>query len=267
MKRALSAKDKQGIALIAGVLILLLIAFAANYSLSGKQRPDDLNCVSPITRKTVVVIDRSDKTPRQTVDEVAARIRNYVSEQAQENELISIYEVTAGATTSLSPVFQSCVPRKDGNDLYEHRRSIQKFYENKFVKPLSEVLTRPATTSESSPIAEVLTDLSASEAMRSQSTRLMVFSDMLQNSRNGSLYGCTNAREAISTYRTNKSGSIVRPEFKNTAVELHLIPREGLPSAAVQCRSGFWTWFFGDSSGDGSGLDFKPLPGGAPVNG
>jgi hypothetical protein len=131
---------------------------------------------------------------------------------------------------------------------------------------LAEALKRPATTSETSPVAEVLTDLSASDVMQSPSTRLMVFSDMMQNSGNGSLYGCRDGRSAIAAYKRSKSGSIERPTFRNTSVELHLIPREGFDPAVVQCRMRFWTWFFGNNEGSGAGVEFLPLPGGAAVN-
>lgn len=263
----LSTKDKQGLGLFAIVVAALVGAMAVNYSLSGREKPDDRNCLSDIARKTVIVIDRSDETPRQTVDEIAARISNYVSGSAQENELVAIYEVSEGARTELSPVFSACVPRKDGNDLYEHRASIKKFYEKRFAKPLADALNRPATTSDSSPVAEVLTDLSASDVMQSTNTRLMVFSDMMQNSSNASLYGCRDGRSAIAAYKRGRSGSIDRPGFRNTSVELHLVPREGLDPAAVQCRARFWTWFFGNNEGSGGGVEFRPLPGGAAVNG
>lgn len=263
----LSAKDKQGFGLIAVVAAVLIGAMGFNYSLSGREKPDEKNCLSSIARKTVIVIDRSDATPRQTVDEIAARIRNYVSGSAQENELVAIYEVSEGARTELSPIFSACVPKKDGNDLYEHRASIKKFYEQRFAKPLADALSRPATTSDSSPVAEVLTDLSASDVMQSSSTRLMVFSDMMQNSSNSSLYGCRDGRSAVAAYKRSRSGSIDRPEFRNTSVELHLVPREGLDPAAVQCRARFWTWFFGNNEGSGDGVEFRPLPGGAAVDG
>lgn len=252
---------------MAGVCVLTLAAIAANYSLSGKEKPDEQNCVSPVIRKTVIVIDRSDDTPAQTIAEIGARVRNYINGSAQENELISIFEVSSQSATALKPVFSSCVPRKDGNDLYEHRAAIQKFYKVHFEKPLEAALQRPASTSDSSPIAEVISDLSASDAMRSPASHLMVFSDMLQNSGNGSLYGCTSGETAIAEYRRRKSGSIERPTFSNTSVELHLVPRDGLPPAAVQCRAQFWTWFFGDNSGTGAGVEFRPLPGGASING
>ena len=67
-------------------------------------KPDEnTNCLSNIARKTVIVIDRSDDTPKQTVAEIAARIRNYVSSSAQENELVSIFEVTANAYIGVPP--------------------------------------------------------------------------------------------------------------------------------------------------------------------
>jgi hypothetical protein len=262
---SLSRKDKHGLVLIGAVLAALLALFAVNYQLSNKPKADERNCIVPVTDKTVILIDRSDDTPTQTLDEIVARIKDYVATRAAQNELISIFEITPTSRTRLSPVFSSCLPQKDGNDLYQNRRAIQKFFEERFEAPLDAALAKPPSRSNTSPISEVITDLAASEHLNAAHSRLMVFSDLMQNSDNTSLYGCTSSSDAIAHFRQKRAGAIERPTFKNTSVELHVIPREGIGEATVACRNGFWAWFFGDNEGDGAGLELKPLPGGARV--
>lgn len=262
---ALSKKDKQGFMLIGGVVLLVSLLFLANYQHSNRPKLDDRSCAATIDRSTAIVIDRSDDTPSQTLDEIVARTRQFVSERAQEGELISLFEISSASRTNLKPVFSECLPQKDGDDLYENRRKIQRYFSERFAKPLEQALARPPAKSASSPISEALIDLSASEYLNGRSNRLIVFSDLMQNSPNASLYGCSSAEHAIAEFRSRRAGAIERPTFHNTAVELNVVPREGLGSETVACRAGFWAWFFGDDEGLDAGLTTSMLPGGARV--
>ncbi len=262
---ALSKKDQQGLMLIAGVIALVVAALAFGYHKSNAPKLDERSCPADIARSTAILIDRSDDTPAQTIDEIIARTKRFVTEQAQEGELVSLFELSAGSRTRLEPVFSACVPQRDGNDLYENRRKIQRVFGERFAKPLGAALTAKAVKSDTSPISEAITDLSASQYLGAPANRLIVFSDMMENSANVSLYGCTSAKSAVAGFRAHRSGAIERPTFRNTAIELHIIPREGIGPATVACRDGFWAWFFGDDSGPEAGLTSRMLPGGARI--
>ncbi len=261
----LSKKDKQGFLLIAGVAVLVLALFVANYQRSNKPKLDERSCSADIARSTTVVIDRSDDTPSQTLDEILARTKRFVSEHAQEGELVSLFEISGSSRTSLKPVFSACLPQRDGNDLYENRRKIQRYFDERFAKPLDQALAHPPVRSESSPISEAIIDLSASQYLAAPANRLIVFSDLLQNSPNASLYRCSSAKAAIADFKSHRAGAIERPSFRNVAIELNVIPREGLARDVVACRDGFWAWFFGDDDGPEAGLTTKMLPGGARI--
>ncbi|WP_257540741.1 hypothetical protein [Sphingobium sp. CFD-1] len=261
----LSKKDQQGLWIIVGVVVLMAVAFAGNYRLSNKPKPDERNCISPIVDKTAIILDRSDDTPKQTIDEILSRISGYVNDGAKTNELVSIFEISQASRTGLTPVFEACTPQKDGNDLYENRRAIQRFYKDKFQNPLEKALNRKASISEMSPIAEAVIDLSVSKFLDAKSNKLIIFSDLMQNSENTSIYGCLSDEDVIGNFREKRAGAVERPTFKNTSIQLNIIPREGLGKAAVACRDRFWMWFFGDNSGPHAGLETKYLPGGARV--
>ena len=260
-----SKKDQQGLLLIAGVVVLVLVALTFSYEQSNKPRLDGRSCPASIARSTAIVIDRSDDTPSQTLDEILARTKRFVTETAQQGELVSLFEISGASRTSLKPMFSACVPQRDGNDIYENRRKIQRTFSETFAKPLEALLAANPTKSDSSPISEAVIDLSASEYMSAPVNRLIVFSDMLQNSDNASLYGCTSRKTAIDAFRQHRAGAIERPSFRNTVVELNVIPREGLGKETVTCRDGFWAWFFGDNEGADAGLTLKMLPGGARI--
>lgn len=261
----LSKKDKQGLLLIAGVALLVLALFVANYQRANKPKLDDRSCSADIARSTVIVIDRSDDTPSQTLDEILARTKQFVSDRAQEGELVSLFEISGSSRTSLKPVFSACLPQRDGNDLYENRRKIQRYFDERFAKPLDQALAHPPARSATSPISEAIIDLSASQYMASPANRLIVFSDLLQNSPNASLYRCSSAKTAVADFRSHRAGAIERPNFRNTSIELNVIPREGIGHDVVACRDGFWAWFFGDDEGPEAGLTTKMLPGGARI--
>jgi hypothetical protein len=55
------------------------------------------------------------------------------------------------------------------------------------------------------------------------------------------------------------------PTFKNTAITLDFIPREGIGQNTLRCRTGFWAWFFGDNEGTNASLTPDYLPGGARI--
>lgn len=265
MMAKFSKKDQQGFVIIAGVLAVLLAVFIIGYQLSNKPKLDDRSCSATIVRSTAIVIDRSDDTPSQTLDEIVARTKQFVAERAEQGELVSLFEISGASRTDLKPVFSACVPQRDGSDIYENRRKIQRQFADRFTTPLDTALAGKPVKSDSSPISEAVTDLSASKYLAAPANRLIVFSDMLQNSDNASLYRCTSARSAIEEFRAHRAGAIERPTFRNTAVELHMIPREGIGRDTVKCRDRFWAWFFGDNEGTDAGLTTRMLPGGARI--
>jgi hypothetical protein len=262
---AFSKKDQQGFLLIAVVVALVGVAFAFSYQQSNKPKLDDRSCGANIARSTAIVIDRSDDTPSQTLDEIIARTKRFVTERAIQGELVSLFEISSDSRTALKPVFSACVPQRDGSDIYENRRKIQRLFSEDFAKPLEAALAAKPTRSKSSPISEAVIDLSASQYLGAPANRLIVFSDLLQNSDNASLYRCSSAKSAISDFRSHRAGAIERPSFRNTTVELHVIPREGIGRETVTCRDGFWAWFFGDNEGPEASLTTRMLPGGARI--
>jgi len=262
---ALSTKDRQGLLIIAVVLLVLAILIGYNFTLSSRPKPDGRNCVAPIVKRTVFVIDQSDTIAAQTSTEILRRIRDIVSTGVAANELVTIFQITDGSRTHLEPIFSKCKPASDGNELTENVRMIQKRFVQEFEKPLEAALLTPSPKSKSSPIGEVLIDTSLSEYLRGDTNRLVVFSDFMQNSDNASLYRCGSSQQAIAEFKDRRAGAVERPSFRNTDVALNFIPREGIGEDALRCRTAFWAWFFGDNEGPSASLTTDYLPGGAKM--
>ncbi|WP_323810211.1 hypothetical protein [Sphingobium baderi] len=262
---SLSKKDKQGLMLIAAVVAILGLIVAYNMRLASRPKPDAQSCIQPVSKKTVFVLDQSDTIPEQTSIEIVRRIREAIAKDVQENELVTIFQVTDASRTSLRPIFTKCKPKQDGNELTENKRFIQKAFQEEFMHPLEDALSHAPPKSSSSPIGEILIDLSLTGFLSGEENRLYVFSDLMQNSSNASLYACRNADQAISEFRSKRAGAVERPSFHNAAISLNFIPREGIPRSALDCRNGFWNWFFGDTDGPNASVTPNYLPGGVAM--
>jgi len=260
----LSKKDKKGLVLIVGAVVVLLAMVGANLAASNKPKPGVDLCTGTITRNTVLLLDYSEEISDQTLDEIKARALSYIDQKVQVGEKVTIFTVSELSKSSLRPVVSVCKPAENGSRLTEDVKHIKKRYRSEFLTPLNDALSKRPTTSKESPIAQALTDISLTQYLRGKQNSLIVFSDMLENTGRFSLYKCQNAAQSIPQYRASRTGAMERPEFKNTLVQLHLIPREGSTPSILQCRDRLWTWFFGDSDGDGTQLDVSYLPGGVP---
>lgn len=261
----LTKKDKQGLALV-GIVLIALGALLALFFASSNATPLDARlCSSNVARKTVFLVDRSDDTPSQTVAEIRNRIEKTINSDVSEGELVSIFYITDTAQQDLRPAFSRCKPKSDANEAVESRRLIEKRYSEEFQEPLSRALDGQISGSEVSPLAEVLTDFLSSDYLDAKRNRLVIFSDLMQNSNSLNLYACSAGDAAIADYRSARAGALERPELRNVEVLLNLIPRQGLGAQPVACREQFWAWFFGDNEGEHAGVATSYLPGGATV--
>ncbi len=254
-------KDRMGLIIGAVVLIALGVIFGYQVHISRAPKPDEFNCAGEVRRKTAIVIDQTDPVAAQTQAEVVSRVLKYVHDQVQTNEKVSIFGITKTSKKDLVPLYSACRPKSQGNGVTDLDREVRKRFSERFLKPLKSALQIPDTESKESPIAQALVDLSLSDYLRSETATLIVVSDMMENTSKFSLYKCSNSKEAIRLYRESKIGSQERPAFSNVTVHLNVIPTEQIQRTVLECRAGFWNWFFGDSSGKTSGLKMEYLPG------
>lgn len=262
----LTSRDKQGIWLIAAVVAVLIGLLTLKAVLDNKPKPGADNCVGAVTRNTVIVLDHTEKINHQTLEEIASRAIAHVTEHVKVNERVSVFTVSDLSKKSLKPVLSLCRPPDDGNRAVEDVQGIRKRFQQNFAKPLRETLTTSPGDSLESPIAQALTDISLSQYLRGNQNSLLVFSDMLENTKGFSLYKCSSPADVIVRYRQSRRGAMERPEFVNTSIVLNLIPRLNQTATSIKCRDLLWSWFFGNNSGAQAGFKFDYLPGGAPMD-
>ena len=247
--------------LLAGVGAALLAFFIWKATNDNKTPPTSDNCVGQIQHSMVILVDHSEHATVQTHQEIIARALSRVK-QAQPNTLVTLFVVSRTSQEQLQPLFSACRPPEGGNPVVENVKVIRDRYERKFRLPLEKALSKRIEVSEASPLAQAITDISLTQFLRAEQNTLLVFSDMLENTKKFSLYQCATGHKAIQDFREVRRGAKERPQFKNTAIELNLIPRYDLPRTVLQCRDHFWNWFFGDNDGSNATFQVDFLPGG-----
>jgi hypothetical protein len=255
-------KDNQGLALIGGVAALVLGLVALYAYRTGQPKPGPDNCIGKPDASTVIVIDRSEETTRQTLNEIRARAKSYVRDSVGDNELVSVFAVDALVNRALVPLVSLCRPRREGNRLIENPKVLESRFRTNFEAPLDSALALGQGTSTESPLAQAITDISLSQYLRSDRNTLMVFSDLLENTDRFSLYRCASSSRVIEDFRRSRIGAMERPRLNNTSVRLNIIPRLNQSRVTLECRDKLWVWFFGDNPGSDAGVELDYLPGG-----
>lgn len=256
----LTNKDKQGLSLLAGVI--LIVAMVGYYKITTEPPvPDERFCIDPTHANTVIVVDESESTTDQTRAEIAARVMQYLRNDAKDNERISVFTLTSESARELRPKVDICKPKSTGNRFVENVKKIEA-NTRKMEQQVLQALRPTRSNSPESPLAQVLIDLSLSEYLRGTENTLLVFSDLLENTTKFSLYSCSAETDVIKEFRKSRTGAKVRPQFANTRVKLNVIPRFDIQSDSLKCRDRLWLWFFGDSEGPRASIEVDYLPGG-----
>lgn len=146
-----------------------------------------------VADRTIVLVDRTDRF----TDAQLARLRRTivrVRTKLPAHARLSIHLLTADPATAATPVFDLCDPG-DGatvDPLTGNPRRAQERYESEFGAPLDHVLASLATPQDAprSPIIEAITQLGWATDFdpSTPNRRLVVVSNLLQNTPNGSHY-------------------------------------------------------------------------------
>ncbi len=258
----LSKKDKQGLWVIAGVFVALLSVFGVRLAQDAKPKPGSDFCVGDVTSNTVVLIDHTERISDQTRDTIVDRTIAHLTKHVKENERVSVFTISDDSKKSLRPIVSLCRPPSDGNRMVEDVQGIRKRFQKDFERPIKEALQVSPSNTKESPIAQAITDISLSQYLRGKSNSLLIYSDMLENTKQFSLYKCQSANDVIPGYRASRRGAKERPDFTNTRVFLNLIPRLNQSPIILKCRDTLWPWFFGNNLGSDASLIVDYLPGG-----
>jgi hypothetical protein len=239
----------------------MLVLVVAKIKIGNGPKRDAANCVGSPDINTVLVVDRSQGISTQTLDEIRRRALSFVVDSTTENERISVFTVSELSKNALVPLISLCRPPVSGNAAIENVQSIQKQFRDKFEAPMGAALQLEPDSSPESPIAQALIDISLTKFLKGKRNTLLVYSDMLENTKAFSLYGCQAPKEVVARFKQSRLGAVERPTFVNTRVVLNLIPRSTHNATALECRDSLWVWFFGDNKGSDAAVILDYLPG------
>lgn len=186
----MTKQDIQGIGILLFVGFAIASLFALKYAISTSADdidPETLCRIGHNDPVTKVLIDKTDPWNENSRQRLARLIASLKINLAQ-HERLSIYILDETGTYSPTPVFDMCNPGRgdQASELYQNPRLIQKRYEEQFSAPLDEILEtllKPGSAPRS-PILETMHGLRGTGE-----ERLVVVSDMMQNSEELTFYG------------------------------------------------------------------------------
>ncbi len=239
-------KDKQGRLMIAGVLLISIVflGMALYLSKSAVARSHVDGCPldeRDINGAVVLLVDASDPLTiyqQQQLD----RLIDKMKVTLQPEEHVTLYKLTEEKGELLEPVFEGCSLEsgKNANQLYENPEQIQKNFEASFAKPLKDQFKKIELNSQmkTSPLIEAI-NLAAQRMIESDvhHKRLIIMSDMLQNSSMGNQYSphALDQKKAFAKIRGHLQG-----------IEVQVVYLNNIKSRNLQTDSHqrFWKEFF-----------------------
>ena len=188
---------------------------------------------------TLVLIDRTDPhTPAQAAA-IRERLRQ-LEEELEQNELVSLWVLSDLPEGSLRRVFCRCFPGREANPLIQNQRKVAERCDSLFSQPLCNLvgMLPGASRAPRSPILEALCTLGMAElGGTALPTRLILVSDLWQNSRSLSFYS---GIPAFTAFRSSAGSSRLIPDLRGVDVEVLRTPRAGEDLGAELQLLGFW---------------------------
>ena len=193
---SLSERDKQGILIFTGILVILLaimIWYLVAASSIDIDRKTLCNKKAPSLNQYIYIIDVSDPLSERQRQRIKTRIETDIN-QSQINDRFTIYMLDEDVSGLPNAEIDLCRPKSsdEANSLYENKVFLAKDFSDRFMAPLDNA-TQVALKQQQqriSPIQEALSDISNHLESKpvSESQKIMLFSDMLQNTQYGSVY-------------------------------------------------------------------------------
>lgn len=197
-RRGPSAEDKKGFLIAgAGVAILIALALFALRVMNAPEKDFDrvTLCNDNIPRRShhLLIVDVSDVlSPHQ-----AHFLRTHISgllQQAEVNDRLSLFVLDEKYNGLSDPLVDLCKPRSGDqvDSLTANRHFVEQLYRERFRVPLDKAIAAAVSADDLSvsPIYEALSDLASLNRIdpRAEQVDLTIVSDMIQNSKAGSVF-------------------------------------------------------------------------------
>lgn len=251
-------RRQQRQAIINFVIVALLVG-AVGYMLYRLQPvpydEDSLCLVSDeLPPHTAIIIDKTDEYTEVESDLIARTIRR-ARDQLDVGERITLFELDQNGRFDPRGELTMCNPGRGDqvNPLFNNPRMMEEAYAEKFAGPMDEVLADLVEPKEapSSPILEAVARLAQTEnfSERVPRRRLIIVSDMLQNSDIFTIYGgggslpedIPSARDTADAIDSRYGGALSRVQ-----IEVRLIQRDRYVDMQRGALKEYWDEVFSD---------------------
>lgn len=234
---------------IGGFLIVGVIAvFVTAFVLKPTKIEKDPLTLCPVetgpTGYTAVVIDRTDRFGAISKADVEVQLKDII-DSTKENEQISLFAVEPIETAPLQSLIAVCNPGTptDVDPFTQNKAIVSRNWRTKFTEPLDQLLQRLLVEKEApiSPIMESVQSVSITALGGKRKAqlprRVILISDLLQNSQAWSLYTNKPDFKAFSASRSTKG---LNPDLRGVSVELLYLQRETKHAVDEKALVTFW---------------------------
>ncbi len=197
-RRRMSREDRRGVAVFS--LCVLALAGLGFFALDVVRAPErDYDKVTlcnpslPRFSQHIVVIDASDTLSPHQTHFLDTHLSDLLASAAV-NDRFSIFVLDDHYNGLSNPVVDLCKPHsgEDVSALTANQQFVQTLYRERFEQPLDQAISRAVSGGEQpvSPIYEALSDVAALNHFdpAAENVHLTIVSDMIQNSRAGSVF-------------------------------------------------------------------------------
>lgn len=196
---------------------------------------------------TVLLIDKTDPLNFTQKQAFQVLMNNMMTEKIQQGELVSVFALGEDFTENDKPLLEICNPG-DGRDKSEWTANLKRLkaqYEDRFINPILKISNEliDVKPAKQSPIMEQIQMVSINGFQKHNihgQKRLIIVSDMLQNSDGFSMY--KNPKFSFSEFEKQHFATKVRSHLDNVRVEIIYVMNN--PKLQNRGNLAFWEQFF-----------------------
>jgi hypothetical protein len=248
-RRARQRRNREVFLGTLAILVVLCVVGGATYFLMSRAAGLDKQTLCPATGPTshyVLLVDTTDPLTFTQKEAFKVTMKELIEKRVPEGGLLSVFVLGEDFKENAKPLVELCNPGngRDKSELTSNLRQLDKQYQERFLEPLlkqSEALvaTQPA---KASPIFEMM-QLVAINGFRKHDIkgerRLVVMSDMLQNTPQFSMY---KGPVDYPAFATSTYGQKAQLELRGVKVEIQYLLNT--PQLQTRRNMQFWEDYF-----------------------
>lgn len=237
-------------------LVIAAIAGVAYFMTRMQPAPYDETTLCMISEElpphTAIILDKTDEYTSIQSDLISAVIRR-TGDKLAVGERLTLFELDAKGQFDPRGELTLCNPGRGDqvNPLFRNPKKMEELYANRFEAPLDAVLVDLVEPKEapSSPILEAIARLAQTENFSTDapSRRIVIVSDMLQNSDTFTAYGGGVALPESIPPAIDTADAILRrfgDNLRGTEMEIRLIPRDRKVDMQRGALKNYWNEVF-----------------------